>query len=80
MGKGSARETTRFAVGHDTRFSSPGLTQALCEGIMSGGGEVCYIGVASTPAVCWYGASKGFDCLIAVTASHLAAKFNGFKI
>jgi phosphomannomutase len=38
------------------------------------------IGVSSTPAVCWYGATHGFDCLVAVTASHLAAKYNGFKI
>ena len=69
-----------FVIGHDVRKSSPLLSKSLADGIASRGGNVTILDVASTPRVYWHGAEKKFDCSIAVTASHLPAKHNGFKI
>jgi phosphomannomutase len=69
-----------FVIGHDVRTSSPLLAKSLAEAIASCGGNVTMLDVASTPRVYWHGAEKKFDCSIAVTASHLPAKHNGFKI
>jgi phosphomannomutase len=69
-----------FVIGYDVRTSSPLLAKSLAEGIASCGGNVTILDVASTPRVYWHGAEKKFDCSIAVTASHLPAKHNGFKI
>jgi phosphomannomutase len=69
-----------FVIGHDVRQSSPLLTKSLADGIASRGGNVTILDVASTPRVYWHGAEKRFDCSVAVTASHLPAKHNGFKI
>lgn len=69
-----------FVIGHDVRTSSPLLAKSLAHGIASCGGNVTILDVASTPRVYWHGADKKFDCSIAVTASHLPAKHNGFKI
>jgi phosphomannomutase len=56
------------------------LAKELAAGILTAGGSVTMIGVASTPRVYWHGAEHQFDCSIAVTASHLPSKHNGFKI
>ncbi len=70
----------KFVIGHDVRSSSPLLAKALAESIAAAGGKVTMLGVASTPRLYWHGAEHKFDCSIAVTASHLPAKHNGFKI
>lgn len=70
----------KFALGHDVRVSSPLLCEALAKGIASAGGKVTLLGVASTPRVYWHGAANDFDCSVAITASHLPAKHNGFKL
>ena len=70
----------KFVIGHDARTSSPLLSQALAESIARAGGHVTMLGVASTPRIYWHGAEHKFDCSIAVTASHLPSKHNGFKI
>jgi phosphomannomutase len=69
-----------IAVGHDSRLSSPALSEALIRGIEVAGNKGEHLGLASTPRVYWHGAQKQFAGSVAVTASHLAAKHNGFKI
>jgi phosphomannomutase len=69
-----------IAVGHDSRLSSPSLAQALIAGIEAAGNKAESLGLASTPRVYWHGSLNQFAGSIAVTASHLSAKHNGFKI
>ena len=70
----------RYLVGHDSRTSSIPLTRCLIAGLRQSGVQIDYIGLCSTPRMYWHGAVGGYDCSIVVTASHLAAKYNGFKI
>jgi phosphomannomutase len=69
-----------IVVGHDSRLSSPALTEALISGIEAAGNKAENLGLASTPRVYWHGSQRQFAGSVAVTASHLAAKHNGFKI
>jgi phosphomannomutase len=70
----------RFVIGYDGRVSSPGLAEAASLGLRESGHHVVHIGLSTTPMVYWYGAEMKFDGSIAVTASHLAPQYNGFKL
>lgn len=67
-------------VSRDMRSHSPGLQQALVEGLRTAGVGVVDIGLATTPmnyfAVGHLGAAGG----IQVTASHNPARYNGMKL
>jgi len=67
-------------VGRDMRTSSPSLSKALVEGILSTGTNVIDIGMIDTPQI--YFAINHLGCCggIQVTASHNPAEYNGFKI
>jgi phosphomannomutase len=69
----------RFLIGHDTRLSSPALSEAVSVGLREQGHDVVHIGLATTPLVYWYGAEGKFDGSVGVTASHLHPEYNGFK-
>ena len=69
-----------FLIGYDVRNSSPELSEALAQGLLGGGHNVTTLGLSSTPRIYWHGAHYNFDGSIAVTASHMPAKYNGFKI
>ncbi len=68
------------AVGHDGRTSSPGLAQALVEGLSTGGVDVLRIGLGPTPML--YYAVHAFDAQggIMVTGSHNPPDYNGMKL
>jgi len=68
------------AVGHDGRVSSPGLEQALVDGLATGGVDVIRIGLGPTPML--YYAVHAFDCQggIMVTGSHNPPDYNGMKL
>ena len=65
-------------VVHDTRTTGPLLSLALMSGLMAGGIDAGYIGIAPTPvaayAALWHGVVG-----ISVTASHNPPEYNGFK-
>ncbi len=65
-------------VVHDTRTTSPLLTLAFMSGLMAGGVDAGYIGLAPTPvaayASLWHGVVG-----VSVTASHNPPEYNGFK-
>ena len=67
-------------VGRDMRTSSPSLAKALIEGILATGTNVIDIGMIDTPQI--YFAINHLGCCggIQVTASHIPAQYNGFKI
>ena len=67
-------------VGHDMRPTSEGLARAVAEGIRAAGAGAVDIGEVETPAVYYTVGSMRALGGIQVTASHLPAKYNGFKV
>jgi phosphomannomutase len=67
-------------VSHDMRTHSPGLAEALMEGLMEAGRDVCFIGLAATPMNYWANVHYGVAASVSVTASHNPGQYNGFKI
>ncbi len=67
-------------VGRDMRQSSPGLTEALIQGVGHHGGRVIDVGLVDTPFI--YFAVNHLDCAggVMVTASHNPPQYNGFKV
>lgn len=63
---------------HDTRTTSPLLSLAFMAGLMAGGVDAGYIGLAPTPVVAyaslWHGVVGA-----SITASHNPPEYNGFK-
>jgi phosphomannomutase len=80
------RATARFigaqtlVVGRDARTHSPGLFEALVEGINDEGVDVIDLGLVSTPMVYFAVEDLAADGGIMITASHNPAQYNGFKI
>ena len=74
-----ARDSGRVVIGHDMRESSPGLSAAFADGVMSQGLDVVRIGLASTDEL--YFASGLLNCPGAMfTASHNPSAYNGIKL
>ncbi|MEM1581182.1 MAG: phosphomannomutase/phosphoglucomutase [Candidatus Bathyarchaeia archaeon] len=73
-------EEKTFIVGKDVRLSSEPLSDALINGMVSGGLNVEDIGIVTSPllyfATRYYGANGG----VMVSASHNPPEWNGFKI
>lgn len=70
----------RALIGRDARLSSPSLAAELARGLADAGCAVDDMGLASTPMVYFFTASKHYDFSIQVTASHNPPEYNGFKI
>jgi len=68
------------AVGHDGRLSSPGLSQALQEGLRAGGLDTVDLGLVHTPLVYFAAHQDGSGSGVAVTGSHNPPDYNGFKM
>ncbi len=71
---------TKCVVGHDNRFSSNSLTEALILGIMGTGVDVTYLGLCTTPMYYYACIYLGIPSGVMVTASHNPKDENGFKI
>lgn len=71
---------SRIVVGADMRLSSPALSNALCEGIMSSGADVVDIGLCGTEEVYFGTVYHQADGGIQITASHNPADYNGMKL
>jgi phosphomannomutase len=71
---------TSVAVGRDARTTSDTLFNALARGIMDAGADVIDIGVVSTPMVYYASTILEVDGVVALTASHNPAEYNGFKL
>ena len=70
-------KTKKIIVGRDCREGSKELAQALINGIINVGADAIDMGLCSTPMVSF--SSKNADSIM-ITASHLSAQKNGFKI
>ena len=70
----------KIVLGRDMRLSSPSLSSAFTEGALRGGASITDIGMVTTPRL-YYAIIQGkFDGGVMVTASHLPAEMNGFKL
>ncbi|MBN8619428.1 MAG: phosphomannomutase/phosphoglucomutase [Anaerolineae bacterium] len=73
--------TDRMFVGCDNRTTSPGLKQALMEGVASAGVNVTDIGAVMTPTLYFASASySGKGAGVMITGSHLDTRYNGIKM
>ncbi|NND03322.1 MAG: phosphomannomutase/phosphoglucomutase [Acidimicrobiia bacterium] len=68
-----------IAVGHDCRLTSPGLSDAIIEGITSRGTDVVYLGEITTDMLYFYSGAHDVPGLV-ITASHNPPEYNGIKI
>jgi phosphomannomutase len=69
-----------IAVCRDGRLSSPGLEDALIEGLLAGGMHVYPVGLGPTPQLHYAVKAAGLDGGIMVTGSHNPRDQNGFKL
>ena len=69
-----------IAVGHDTRLSSPSLSNSLIKGITDYGVDVIDIGLISTEMHYFASGKYGFEANVIVSASHNPPEYNGAKI
>ncbi len=67
-------------VARDDRESSPEISKALIEGLISTGCNVTDIGISLTPVIHFLTCTQNFDLGVVVTASHNPKQFNGFRI
>ena len=70
----------KVLIGHDNRMSSPALSEALIEGVLSTGVDVLDLGLVTSPMVYYANEIYGIHAGIVVTASHSPKEYNGFKI
>ena len=70
----------RIVIGHDMRDSSPALNTAFSEGAQAYNVDVTDIGLATTPMLYTAIIDGQFDGGAMITASHLAAQYNGIKL
>jgi phosphomannomutase / phosphoglucomutase len=67
-------------VGGDGRLSTPALSAALVESLLSCGWQVLDLGMVPTPLFYFARRHLGVDLGVMVTASHNPARDNGFKL
>jgi phosphomannomutase len=69
-----------ICVGQDGRLTSPMLTSALIEGLLSVGINVTHLNIGPTPMAYYALKELRTDAVIMVTGSHNPAPDNGFKM
>ena len=67
------------SVCRDGRLSSPALSSALIEGLLTGGVDVMDIGVGPTPMLYFSNFTEPVDAGVMITGSHNPSDYNGFK-
>jgi phosphomannomutase/phosphoglucomutase len=70
----------RFVVGHDYRWYSGSVKQALMTGLLAGGAEVHDIGLALSPMAYFAQFALDVPCVAMVTASHNDNGWTGIKM
>jgi phosphomannomutase len=70
----------KVVVGHDIRLSSPGICDALVNGLRDSGVDVFHIGECGTEEIYFATAHFNMDGGIVVTASHNPKDYNGMKL
>jgi phosphomannomutase len=76
----SNSQRPRVVIGRDMRISSPSLSGALVEVLLSHGVDVDYIDLVTVDAVYFAVGKFGYDGGIMVTASHNPKEYGGMKM
>ena len=71
---------SQMVVGYDGRHSSPGLANALAQGMRETGIDTIEIGQVPTPLVYFAANHLGTGSGVAITGSHNPPQYNGFKM
>jgi phosphoglucosamine mutase len=71
--------TGDWLIGRDTRESGPALQEAFAAGLVAGGAQPVFVGVAPTPALAHLSAARQLPAAM-ITASHNPWHDNGIKI
>ncbi len=67
-------------IAKDTRTSCDMIFSCLAAGLTSLGINVTFVGITTTPALCYLTKTQNFSLGVMITASHNSAEFNGIKI
>ena len=70
----------QVVIGYDIRLESPGLSEALCNGLMDSGVEIIHLGLCGTEEVYFATSHYQADGGIMITASHNPKGYNGMKL
>ena len=81
IGRAFASEfnSKQIVIGYDIRLESPGLSEALCNGLMDSGVEIIHLGLCGTEEVYFDTSHYQDDGGIMITASHNHKGYNGMK-
>jgi phosphomannomutase len=74
------KRNLKIVVGRDNRLSSKKISEALIKGLTDQGADVIDIGLSPTPLFYFTVSHFKFEGGINITASHLPAGYNGFKM
>ena len=69
-----------IAVGYDGRETSPTLSKALIDGLISTGASVTAVGLGPTPMLYYTVKAQKLDAGVMITGSHNPPDYNGFKM
>ncbi|BCN92720.1 phosphohexose mutases [Thiomicrorhabdus immobilis] len=69
-----------IVIGHDIRLESPGLSNALCNGLLDSGVDIIHLGLCGTEEVYFATSHYHSDGGIMITASHNPKGYNGMKL
>lgn len=78
VGSATASRYRDIVLGRDGRLTGETFSAAISAALMSGGANVCNVGIATTPTLAF--ASRDRDCGVMITASHNPAEYNGIKL
>ncbi|HJJ66414.1 MAG TPA: phosphoglucomutase, partial [Methanocorpusculum sp.] len=78
VGAAVSVDAKRIVLATDTRTSRSTLSDAILSGLISGGAEVSFGGIAPTPSVAL--AAGQADAGVMISASHNPENYNGYKL
>lgn len=74
------RARPRVLLCRDTRESGVSLSDALADGVLSGGGTAVKLGILPTPAIVRFLFYEHADFGVVISASHNPKEYNGIKV